>query len=65
MNFKFEPTSIGRISELMAEYTKTLSSPFDSFLEDHIIVSDFYKIVKDLVDIGYFSIFEKKLLTQF
>jgi len=65
MNFKFEPTTIEKISELMAEYIKTLSSPFDSFLEDHIIASDFYKIVKDSVDIGYFSIFEKKLLTQF
>ncbi|WP_454054314.1 hypothetical protein [Clostridium sp. Marseille-Q7071] len=65
MNFKFESTTIEKISELMAEYIKTLSSPFDSFLEDHIIASDFYKIVKDSVDIGYFSIFEKKLLTQF
>lgn len=65
MNFKFELTTIEKISELMAEYIKTLSSPFDSFLEDHIIASDFYKIVKGSVDIGYFSIFEKNLLTQF
>lgn len=56
MNFKFEPTTIEKISGLMAEYTNALLSSFDSFLEDHIIASDFYKIVKDSADIGYFSI---------
>jgi len=53
------------ITYLIDEYIKTLSSPFDSFLEDHIVSSKFYTIKKDLCTIGYFAIHEDKMLTQF
>ena len=49
----------------MERYTKTLSSPFDSYLDDHIISSEFYRIIKDTVEIGYFAVYEGKMLTQF
>jgi len=42
-----------------------LSSPFDSFLERHIVSSEFYVILDNLIEIGYFAIHKGKLLTQF
>ncbi|MEG2288612.1 MAG: GNAT family N-acetyltransferase [Clostridium sp.] len=65
MNIEFKPCGISDIIKLMNSYVKTLSSPFDSYLDDHVIASEFYEVVKDKVGIGYFAIFEGKLLTQF
>lgn len=65
MNIKFKECTMKEITYLIDEYIKTLSSPFDSFLEDHIVSSKFYTINIDLCAIGYFAIHEDKLLTQF
>ncbi|MEG1255577.1 GNAT family N-acetyltransferase [Clostridium sp.] len=65
MNIEFKSCTINEISEFMERYTKTLSSPFDSYLDDHIISSEFYRIIKDTVGIGYFAVYEGKMLTQF
>ena len=53
------------IQPLIQEYTRTLSSPFDSFLEEHILSSEFYAILDSAQEIGYFAIHDSQLLTQF
>jgi len=40
-------------------------SYFDSFLENHILKAEHYEILFESKQIGYFSIFENSLLTQF
>lgn len=40
-------------------------SYIDSFLEEHILKSEHYEILSGSKQIGYFSIFENNLLTQF
>jgi len=65
MNLGFKPCNINEISELIDRYISTLSSTFDSYLDDHIIGSKFYIIIKDRVEVGYFAIFQRNLLTQF
>jgi hypothetical protein len=53
------------ISAFLSEYLKSLSSPIDSHLEDHILASQFYKIMGEGVPIGYCAIYKDYLLTQF
>jgi hypothetical protein len=53
------------ISGLMEEYVNTLSSPFDSFLDDHIVSSNFYLITDGSNSMGYCAIHKGKLITQF
>ncbi|CAM3214453.1 GNAT family N-acetyltransferase [Paenibacillus lupini] len=53
------------IQHLVTEYLEGLSSPFDSFLEDHILSSAFYRIQDGPEDIGYYAIHNQELLTQF
>ena len=65
MNYKFENCSMDDVKELILEYASSLSSPFDSFLEDHIAASEFYRIFIGLSLVGYLAIFKKELLTQF
>ncbi|MFC5468127.1 GNAT family N-acetyltransferase [Cohnella suwonensis] len=57
--------TIAEIQHLVEEYLQGLSSPFDSFLEDHILSSTFYLIQNDSLDVGYFAIHNNELLTQF
>ena len=49
----------------LASYKTALSSPIDSFLEDHIAQSAFHRIVMNGEDAGHFAIHEGTLLTQF
>jgi len=66
MNYTFKPTKLEDIAELVQEYVGTLSSPIESFLEDHILNSQVYIISSIRADdVGYFALYEKKLLTQF
>ncbi|MCM1988233.1 hypothetical protein [Oceanirhabdus seepicola] len=65
MKFQFKPCKMEDINLLMQEYINTLSSPFDSFLDDHIVASEFYLITDTIDSIGYCAIYEGKLLTQF
>lgn len=53
------------IHHLIQEYTQTLSSPFDSFLEQHILSSDFYVFFDSVKEAGYYAIHQGQLLTQF
>lgn len=58
-------SSLADVQHLVNEYLDGLSSPFDSFLEEHIVSSDFYRIQNNSTDIGYFAIHNKERLTQF
>ncbi|MDQ6422033.1 GNAT family N-acetyltransferase [Paenibacillus sp. LHD-117] len=62
---KMKECTIAEIQHLVTEYLEGLSSPFDSFLEDHILSSTFYRIQTGSDDIGYFAIHDKERLTQF
>ena len=46
-------------------YLDSLSSPIDSFLEDHILESQFHRILDEGQEIGSFAIHNGALLTQF
>lgn len=46
-------------------YLASLSSPIDSFLEDHLLESEFHRVVLDGREIGSFAIHSNSLLTQF
>ncbi|MBE9914799.1 GNAT family N-acetyltransferase [Paenibacillus donghaensis] len=56
---------IDEIKHLVNDYSKTLSSPIDSFLEQHILSSDFYVILDGSEEVGYYAIHQNELLTQF
>jgi hypothetical protein len=56
---------IDNIQHLMDEYVQGLSSPIDSFLEDHILTSMFYSFQDSENVIGYYAIHTDQLLTQF
>ncbi|MBB6634267.1 hypothetical protein H7B67_09110 [Cohnella thailandensis] len=44
------------IRPLMKEYLKSLSSPFDSFLEGYILSSAFYSILDGEQEVGFYAI---------
>ncbi|MFC1453072.1 GNAT family N-acetyltransferase [Verrucomicrobiota bacterium] len=46
-------------------YLASLSSPIDSFLEDHILESQFHRITDEGHEVGAFAIRNASLLTQF
>jgi GNAT superfamily N-acetyltransferase len=56
---------INEVHHLIQEYIHTLSSPFDSFLEEHILTSAFYVVLDDLKEVGYYAVHNNQLLTQF
>jgi GNAT superfamily N-acetyltransferase len=56
---------IDEIQPLMKEYLQGLISPFDSFLEKHILASTFYTIQDEMKEVGYYAIHNGQLLTQF
>lgn len=62
---QFKPSHIDDVQLLMQDYLQQLSSPFDSFLEEHILSSTFYLIHDESNDIGYYAIHNNGLLTQF
>lgn len=65
MILEFKQCKLVEVSQSIERYIKNLSSPFDSYLDDHIITSQFYKVMKDSIVIGYLAVYEEKLLTQF
>lgn len=65
MSYTYKKCTTLEIQPLMEDYIKTLSSPFDSYLEDHIAASDFYSIKIDEESIGYFSFNIDSYITQF
>jgi GNAT superfamily N-acetyltransferase len=60
----FAPASLSDIVTLPA-WLASLSSPIDSFLEDHIRHSAFHRIVVGGRDAGHFAVHRGVLLTQF
>lgn len=65
MSYSFTKCELTDVKNLIQEYVQTLSSPIDSYLEDHILRSDFYKINNLSNVVGYFAILDNQLLTQF
>lgn len=60
----FEKSKIANVSTFM-DYLSSLSSPVDSFLETHILKSDFYRINLHDKEVGSFGVYDNQLLTQF
>ena len=66
MSYIFRPVKREDLGDLYVDYLASLSSPFDSFLEGHILPAEFFAI-NTLAGktVGFFAIFEETLLTQF
>jgi len=65
LSIQFKISNTSELNTFILEYVNSLSSPIDSFLEDHILDSVFYKIMINNRIEGYFAVHHKKLLTQF
>ena len=66
MGIKVKAVELSDMKTMLLENIKSHDiSWFDSYLESHILKSQHYLIIKDGEGIGYFSIFNKNLLTQF
>lgn len=65
MSYDFNKCELEELKELIQEHIDSLSSPFDSFLEEHIVESIFFRIDYSGETIGYFAIFKGYLLTQY
>lgn len=56
---------ITEIQPLLHDYLQGLASPFDSFLEAHILASTFYLLQDEGHAVGYYALHDGQLLTQF
>lgn len=65
IEYKFIKTSLDDNKDFFSNYFSSLSAIYDNFLEAHILQSDVYSIYIENNKIGYFAIYQKKLLTQF
>lgn len=66
MSYEFRPVKRSGLGSLYADYLASLSSPFDSFLEGHILPAGFFAVdARAGETVGFFAIFEDNLLTQF
>lgn len=65
MTQTFTKCTLQTITDMLDRYTQTLSSPIDSFIEEHILESEHFLIMLGGEKIGYFSIHKHSLLTQF
>ncbi len=65
MNIHFAPVAVDAIRPVLQAHVLTLSSPIDSFLEDHILQSNHYRIVVDGQVAGWTAIYNEALITQF
>lgn len=65
MNIQVAPVALDAIKPVLQAHVLTLSSPIDSFLEDHILQSNHYRIVVDGQAAGWTAIHNASLLTQF
>jgi GNAT superfamily N-acetyltransferase len=65
MGCVIKPCKQEDVKGFMEEYIASLPSPFDSFLEEHILKSSFYMIHFNEEVVGYYAIFKENLLTQF
>jgi GNAT superfamily N-acetyltransferase len=65
METHFAPLPFAEIREAMRQHLRALPSAIDSFLEDHILASNHYRIVVAGETAGFASIHEERLITQF
>src|SRR5687767_1161343 len=65
METHFAPVAFAEIREAIREHLRALPSAIDSFLEDHILASNHYRIVVAGEAAGFASIHEERLITQF
>ncbi|MDF2545238.1 MAG: GCN5-related N-acetyltransferase [Anaerosolibacter sp.] len=65
MDIKIKAVELSEIQPMLLENIMGFVSCFDSYLESHIVNAQHYRVMKDTEGIGYFSIFNKGLLTQF
>lgn len=66
MTHTFLPVRLEELAEIYAAYRATLSSPFDSFLEDRILRSRFFAIRAGEATVGFFAILQaEQMLTHF
>lgn len=65
MTVQFVPLPLAEIQLTLQQHIAAFSSPIDSFLEDHILASNHYAIRRDEQQIGWASVHQQALLTQF
>jgi RimJ/RimL family protein N-acetyltransferase len=65
MDTHFAPVVFAGIREATRQHLRALPSAIDSFLEDHILASNHYRIVVEGETAGFASIHEERLITQF
>jgi len=65
MDTHFAPVAFAEIGEATRRHLGALPSAIDSFLEDHILASNHYRIVVAGETAGFASIHEERLITQF
>jgi GNAT superfamily N-acetyltransferase len=65
METHFAPVVFAEIGEATRRHLGALPSAIDSFLEDHILASNHYRIVVADETAGFASIYEERLITQF
>lgn len=63
-SLRFEPCRREAIAEYGA-YTRALSSPIDSYLENHILESAFFRILDGEQALGFYAVHGGNLVTQF
>ena len=64
MDMRFALVAFPEIREATREHLRVLPSAIDSFLEDHILASNHYRIVVAGETAGFASIHEERLITQ-
>jgi len=65
MEIRFAKVDLQNIRDLNEAYISSLSSPIESYLEGHILKSEHFSILVDGNPVGFFSTFNKDLLTRF
>jgi RimJ/RimL family protein N-acetyltransferase len=65
METHFQPVAFAEIQEATRQHLRALPSAIDSFLEEHILASNHYRIVVAGETAGFASIYEERLITQF
>ena len=65
METHFAPVGFAEVREATRQHLRMLPSAIDSFLEDHILASNHYRIIVAGETAGFASIHEERLITQF
>ena len=65
MDTHFAPVTFAEIQEATRQHLRALPSAIDSFLENHILASNHYRIIVAGETAGFASIHEERLITQF